>query len=388
MLSQSTIDTVKSTVPLLEGEGPAITKAFYARMFEHNPELYNVFNKANQRKGTQAEALFGAVIGYAKNIDNLGVLGPVVARIAHKHTSLSIKPEQYSIIGGHLLATIQSTFKLPDDHEVLTAWGEAYGVLADIFIGAEEGIYAQNADQTNGWRDFKTFTIQSIKDESSVVKSFTLAPADGKGVVPFQAGQYIGVRVKPSTSDYDEIRQYSLSTFGDKNTYRISTKREDKGVVTQFMHGLKEGDTVEVQAPAGVFTLAEGNEHVFISGGVGITPLMSMVKQLETERPDAKVTFIQCVQNKELELFAEALKASSLNIDYKLCLSEGDEGDYQGLINAELLASWSNSSTAQYYTCGPLPFMKAAYKSLTTNGVAPDHIHYEVFGPNASLEDA
>ncbi|MCK5881086.1 MAG: NO-inducible flavohemoprotein [Sinobacterium sp.] len=388
MLSQSTIDTVKSTVPLLEGVGPDITKAFYARMFEHNPELYNIFNKANQRKGTQANALFNAVIGYAKNIDNLGALGPVVSLIAHKHASLSVKPEQYDIIGGHLLATIQKTFDLPDNHEVLTAWGEAYGVLADIFIGAEEGIYASNENQDNGWRDFKDFTITNINEESPLVKSFTLKPADGKGVVPFQAGQYLGVRVKPDADDYYQIRQYSLSGFGAGDTYRISTRREEQGAVTQYMHGLSVGDTVEVQAPAGVFTLADGDEHVFISGGVGITPLLSMVKQLEAERPNAKVTFVQCVQSKEHELFAQELKDSSLNISYKLCLAEGSEGDYQGLVNADILSDCANSPTANYYTCGPLAFMKAAYKGLKSNNIAADKIHYEVFGPDASLEES
>jgi len=101
MLSQATIETVKSTIPLLEGEGSEIIQRFYVRMFKHNPELLNIFNKANQRKGTQAEALFTTIISYAKNLDNLEALGPVVAHIAHKHTSLSIKPEQYTIVGNN-----------------------------------------------------------------------------------------------------------------------------------------------------------------------------------------------------------------------------------------------------------------------------------------------
>jgi len=388
MLSESTINTVKSTAPLIAEKGPIITETFYARMFEQNPELLNIFNMANQRKGTQAQALFNAVCAYANNIDNIEVLVPAVTHIAHKHTSLSIKPEHYGIVGGHLLATIQDTFELPDDHEILSAWAEAYQILADIFINAEEGIYAANDEGDEGWRDFKPFIIDKIVEESPFVKSFYLKPADGKKVKAYQGGQYLSVKVKPENHDYEEIRQYSLSTFGQDDYYRISTKREEQGVVTQYMHQLNEGDQVEVHTPAGVFTLNhEASANTFISGGVGITALASMFKELEHKQSDKPVQFIQCVQDKANELLAEEITSSSLNPDYKLVLGKGSEGDAEGFITAELLAQWLTNKEGDFYLCGPLPFMKAAYSALLAVGVAEANIHYEVFGPNASLND-
>lgn len=105
MLDSQTIATVKSTLPLLAATGPKLTAHFYDRMFAHNPELKDIFNMSNQRNGDQRQALFDAICAYAANIENLAALLPAVERIAQKHTSFNIQPEQYNIVGGHLLAT-------------------------------------------------------------------------------------------------------------------------------------------------------------------------------------------------------------------------------------------------------------------------------------------
>lgn len=81
MLSQSTIDIVKSTAPLIAEAGPSMTAYFYDRMFKHHPELKDVFNLTHQDTGRQREALFNAVYGYAANIDNIEVLLPVVEKL-------------------------------------------------------------------------------------------------------------------------------------------------------------------------------------------------------------------------------------------------------------------------------------------------------------------
>ncbi|MFT6899629.1 MAG: nitric oxide dioxygenase, partial [Paraglaciecola sp.] len=143
MLSAQTIATVKSTIPLLESAGVAITDHFYKRMFSHNPELKNIFNMANQTNGRQQFALFSAIAAYAKNIDNLSVLGETVERVAHKHTSFFIQPQHYDIVGHHLIETLREL--APEDFtpDVEQAWTEAYGALANIFINREEDLYSQ-----------------------------------------------------------------------------------------------------------------------------------------------------------------------------------------------------------------------------------------------------
>ncbi len=112
---------------------------------------------SNQRNGDQREALFNAIAAYASNIDNLPALLPAVEKIAQKHTSFQIKPEQYNIVGSHLLATLDEMFS--PGQEVLDAWGKAYGVLANVFIGREAEIYQQNASKTGGWEGTRAFRI-------------------------------------------------------------------------------------------------------------------------------------------------------------------------------------------------------------------------------------
>lgn len=120
MLDAQTIATVKATIPLLVETGPKLTAHFYDRMFTHNPELKEIFNMSNQRNGDQREALFNAIAAYASNIENLPALLPAVEKIAQKHTSFQIKPEQYNIVGEHLLATLDEMFS--PGQEVLDAW--------------------------------------------------------------------------------------------------------------------------------------------------------------------------------------------------------------------------------------------------------------------------
>src|SRR6187402_1149259 len=144
MLSQQTIDIVKSTAPILEQHGETLTRHFYERMFRVNPEVAPFFNPAHQAAGSQQKALAGAICAYAANIDNLEVLGGAVELIAQKHASLQIKPEHYPIVGQNLLASIREVLGEGATDEVIQAWGEAYGFLANILIGREREIYHQN----------------------------------------------------------------------------------------------------------------------------------------------------------------------------------------------------------------------------------------------------
>ena len=140
MLDQATIAVIKSTIPLLESAGPALTQHFYQRMFNHNPELKDVFNLAHQRSGGQPLALFSAVAAYARNIDNLGALTGAVERIAHKHTGFLIQPEQYHIVGSHLLATLKEMGGSAVTDEVLEALAAEAETLTE-HAGAEDAAH-------------------------------------------------------------------------------------------------------------------------------------------------------------------------------------------------------------------------------------------------------
>jgi nitric oxide dioxygenase len=388
MLSPETISTVKATAPVLEARGLEITQLFYKKLFAGNPELLNIFNHNNQGNDTQARALADAVLAYARNLDNVEVLLPTVARIANKHTSLGVKAEHYPIVGKALLETLQELLDLDASDPIIKAWAEAYGVLADVFVNTEEGLYQHSEKASGGWRGFRDFEVTSVIQEAAEVRSFYLAPVDGKGLLPFLPGQYIGVSVQPKTSDNAAIRQYSLTGELGAEHYRITVKTEPNGCVSNHMHQLKAGDRVDVSPPAGVFTARpSAKQRVFIAGGVGITPVYSMLLQTLSEGAQSPL-FIQCCRDASHQIYADELAElkAEHNFDFKLAYENGEGADWQGYLDAEVLQRWlTDPKNVDVYFCGPMPFMKAINKALLEIAVPEDSIFYEVFGPNESL---
>ena len=142
MLDAKTIEVVKSTVPALREHGLTITKTFYKNMFEKNPEIKPFFNMEKQESGAQPKALAMTVLAAAENIENLERLMPAVKKVAKVHCDRKVVPEQYPIIGKHLLEAIKEVLGDAATDEILEAWGKAYGVIADIFIEVEKKEYA------------------------------------------------------------------------------------------------------------------------------------------------------------------------------------------------------------------------------------------------------
>lgn len=195
MLTKQTIDTIKATVPVLEVHGLAITKTFYKNLFTDNPQLLNIFNHTNQKKDRQQTALANTVYAAAVHIENLEAIVPAVVQIAHKHVSLGILPEHYPIVGKYLLGAIKEVLGDAATDEIIDAWAQAYGVIAEVFISVEEDLY-KATENKGGWRLFKDFEIAKIEEESDIVKSFYLKAADGLKLPEFSAGQYISIRVQ------------------------------------------------------------------------------------------------------------------------------------------------------------------------------------------------
>lgn len=404
MLSQATIDIIKSTVPVLEVKGTEITTVFYKNMFENHPELLNIFNHANQKRGRQQTALANTVLAAAKYIDQLETIIPVVKEIAHKHRSLVIKAEHYPIVGEHLLGAIKEVLGDAATDEIINAWAEAYGVIAQVFIDTEKAMYAEAANQENGWADYKDFKVVDKVKESDVITSFYLKPADDSAVPDFAPGQYITIRLQIPGEAYLFNRQYSLSVAPGKEYFRISVKREAEGTspdgkVSNYLHDyINTGDVLEVTAPAGVFTLDTNKKTpvVFISGGVGITPFMSMVSAVSEKQVERQVRFIHAARNGKVQAFKQELKALNgtmknfqLSFVYEQPAEEDRQEEFfskEGYIDADYLKEKLAGNDADYYVCGPVPFLRAIYGSLKKLGVAETQIHYEFFGPAASIE--
>ncbi len=393
-LTADQIARVKATAPVFAEYGPTITKHFYQRMFNAHPELKNLFNQTHQQSGTQPETLARAVYAYAANIDNLGALGGAVTHIAHKHASLNIRPEHYPIVGRHLLGAVVDVLGDAVDQPTLDAWAVAYEQLAQIMIGVESKLY-----EAAPWSGFRPFKVVRKQVESDEITSFYLAPADGAPAGGFEPGQYVSVTRFVDKLGVDQPRQYSLSDAPHGRWLRISVKREagsadvQPGHVSNLMHdGVEQGAIVHVSAPMGEFTLdrSKSTPVVLISGGVGITPMASMLATLLAGRSERQITFAHACRNGRVHAFGEWLRRSAAEhpnlkraVFYESVSADDQPGkdyDFEGRMDLARVEADVMLPDADYYICGPVAFMRAQREALVARGVDASRIHTEIFG--------
>ena len=404
MLTPTTLATVKSTAPVLAEHGLAIIERFYQRLFEAHPELKNLFNMRHQERGEQQRALAGAVLAYATHIDDLPALGPALARITHKHASLNVQPAQYAVVGEHLLAAIKEVLGDAATEGIVGAWAEAYQQLADIMIGIEAGLYDEAAARPGGWRGWRNFVVRYKRDESDVITSFFLEPEDGGPLADFKPGQYISIAVDLPRLGLQQVRQYSLSDAPNGKSLRISVKREGHegeptaGYVSNLLHDhVSRGDVVRITPPFGHFhvDMQATTPVVLVSGGVGLTPLVSMLKTL-LKHTDREVVFVHGARNGSahamkgrIEALADTHRRLTSIVFYDAPLDsdvQGYDHDHVGLVDLRRVSEAVLKPDADYYLCGPIPFMRMQIETLRALGVAEDRLHYEVFGTDALEE--
>ncbi|WP_437185912.1 NO-inducible flavohemoprotein [Planctomicrobium sp. SH668] len=405
MLSPKTIEIVKQITPLVAANAEKVTRRFYELMFAENPEVKAYFNPAHQHSGGQQRALAGAICAYFMNIDNLAALGPAVNLIAHKHCSLNIQPEHYPIVGKHLLAAIQDVFGEAATEEIIAAVAEAYGFLAEIFIAQEQEIYQRQRVAAGGWNGYRKFIVERKVPEGEIATSFYLRPADDGELPTYEPGQYVTVRI-----DHPQIptspRNYSLSDAPGNGHYRISVKRESRlvdeapdGVVSNYLHdSVQVGDALEIGPPCGSFTMTPEscgeNPVVFLAGGIGVTPLLSMAKTLVRQGARTPVHFVHAARNSRVHPLADEVRTLgehstvSTHVIYNAPLDDDLSGrrcDSVGTIDLGFLQSHTPYKQASFYFCGPKPFMQSVYSGLKELGVDDDRIAFEFFGPHQEI---
>ncbi|OGM39564.1 flavohemoprotein [Aspergillus bombycis] len=376
-LTPQQIQIVKSTIPALEAHGVAITTLFYQRLLQQHPELKNIFNTAHQATGEQPAALAHSVWAYATNIEHPEALKPAISRIGHKHASLGITADQYPAVGEGLLAAIKEVLGDAVDDQVLDAWRAAYGELAGYFIDFESELYRQAEATPGGWKGWRKFFISKKVNEGEEIISFYLTPID-KAALP------------------------ALSDMPNGEYFQISVKRESAlgpkpaGRISNVLHeGLPVGAELDVSMPFGDFVLDVNatTPVVLISGGVGLTPMMSMLKTIVDLGGSRRVVFIHAVRNGRVHAMKDRLAkiiTENPQVHRAVFYEEVDQEDKQGVdydftgrADLHKIKDQAVLPDADYYICGPKLFMNAQSKSLKDLGVQEDRIHMEVFGSPA-----
>lgn len=402
-LTEAQKGMIKASVPVLELSGEVLTAKFYQYMLSTYDEVKPFFNETDQKLLRQPRILAFALLNYAKNIDDITPLVAFVNQIVAKHVGLQVRAEHYPFVGTSLLKTMKEL--LGDETatpEFLKAWEIAYGNLAQILINAEFNVYQQL-----NWQGFRDFTVTKLVDESDNVKSVYFTPSDGGKIAMPKRGQYVCIRWTLPGAELEKSREYSLSEYPTltANEYRISVRKLEGGQISSFVHStLKVGDKLRVAPPAGNFFYKESaNDVVLFVGGIGITPLVSILERALAEGKQATMLY----SNKTLPSrpFTKFLTGLKTKYNDKFILKEFISQEPAAAAAAAAGASpgtpeiidqvvylplkpenfdeldLSSSKKPDIYLLGPREYMKFVRAELAKKGVSNEDILSEFFGP-------
>jgi ferredoxin-NADP reductase/MOSC domain-containing protein YiiM/ferredoxin len=278
----------------------------------------------------------------------------------------------------------------------LAAAAEAGGTTGNAGLGP-------GASAPLAWRGFRPLVIVASREESADVRSFEFAAEDGSPLPPALPGQYILVRVQPNPDAPAVTRNYSLCGPPGNPKYRIGVKNEH-GLASGFLHqSVRAGSRVEVGAPRGSFTLADGvTQVVLISAGVGVTPMLAMLHAaaaMDAVTP-RQVWWLHSARDRAHHSFAQeaddllaALSASRRCVVYSqpapADMPRGDvahqDFDRRGHLSPQMLKDIGVPQDADCYLCGPPRFLDDFQKFLAAWGIPRSRVHMEVFGPASAL---
>lgn len=256
---------------------------------------------------------------------------------------------------------------------------------------------------------YQNYQVVRTERESETITSFYLEPEDGESIPCHAAGQFLPIEIEPPDAEAPIRRTYTISNTPNGSYYRLSIKREPPakpglppGVSSNYFHNhVSSGAIIRALSPRGKFTLDESSTRpvVLISGGVGITPMISMLEQLVSDSTGCGCTrsvwFIHGASNSDVHAFGDHVRRLANEFP---CLTthirysnpsakdmEGEHYDSTGYVDVELLKSLLPLDNYDYYLCGPTPFLESLFGGLKSLDVADERIHYEFFGPGATL---
>jgi uncharacterized protein len=231
-----------------------------------------------------------------------------------------------------------------------------------------------------------------VEDQSASVCSFHLVPEDGQALPLFHPGQFLTFELDMPEGD-KLVRCYSLSDAPYPDHYRVSIKRVPSGRSSNFFHDhVAVGSTLNLRAPGGHFSIEAGTGPVvLIAGGIGITPMLSMLNWCLTQQPEREVWLFYGVRNSREQVMREHLESQAsrhASFHLHICHSDplpgevtGRDYHHAGRIGIDLLRLQLPLNQYQFYVCGPGPMMQSIVVGLEDWGVPDARIHFEAFGP-------
>jgi ferredoxin-NADP reductase/MOSC domain-containing protein YiiM len=276
-------------------------------------------------------------------------------------------------------------------------WKKSFQVLFEqalngVRTGGNPGLATVDSSPP-AWQGFRPMRVSHIEQESKDIRSLVFVSADGQPLVAAHPGQFVVLRLRPHSDMPALLRNYSLSDVPSDDHYRVSIKQEVDGVASTYIHQhIAVGDIVDVSAPRGSFTLRSGNQPVvLLSAGVGATPVLAMLHALAADITPREVWWLYGARNgtehpfiKEAHDLLQLLPQSRSKIFYSRPAVRDQIGlhfDAVGHLSVAQFAELGVPQTADFYLCGPAPFLQDMTTGLAAWGVRADHVHAEIFGP-------
>jgi len=294
---------------------------------------------------------------------------------------------------GHAPEALKRALRIP---ALSPGWRASFGALLEPAASGppttgNPGL-SPVASTPPAWTGFRPLRVSRIDRESSSVLSIFLEPEHKHLLTAALPGQFLVLRLRPRAEGPALLRSYSLSGAPATDHYRISVKREVNGAASAYLHGqIKVGDPLEVSAPRGSFTLRLGEGPVvLLSAGVGATPVLAMLHALAAEASAREVWWLYGARNcadhpfaREARDLLQVLARSRRHIRYSRPGPQdhlGQDFDASGRLSVPALKDLGVPRDADFYLCGPAPFMRDLAAGLRDWGAAPERIHTETFG--------
>ena len=300
-----------------------------------------------------------------------------------------------------LILIINSSRALTLNQKRADLEGDLLKVRVDQIIEAKR---LENEKARLSWNGFRKFKVVSKVKETHDITSFYLSPHDGKPLPSFFPGQFLTFQLNIQGNTHPVVRCYSLSDSPHHpDRYRVSIKkvpppRNDPkappGLVSNHFHeSINENDILDVKAPSGQFYLdihAKG-PVVLLAGGVGITPVLSMLNALVEIESQREIWFCLGVRNKKEHIMKEHLEKvakENPNVNLQVFYSSPAETDFkekdyhiEGRVKVSSLINLLPSNNYDFYICAPPPMVEDLRNDLAAWGVPKTSIHFEAFGP-------
>lgn len=296
---------------------------------------------------------------------------------------------------GHPRQGLESALRIP---ALSPGWRASLEALAAAEGHEGNAGLAPSAALPLAWKGFRLLRVASVKRESLDVLSFVLEAQDGAALPAALPGQFLVFRFRLNGGSEPMLRSYSVSGPEHLGTFRVSVKRSD-GVGSRYWHDhVKVGDLIDVSAPRGDFTLAAGeNPIVFLSAGIGATPVLAMLHSLaETGGPSTReIWWCYGARNAREHPFAVEVRDLLRKLQHSHSLIayskpgeddlQGRDYDFTGHLDLAALQRVDVPQTADFYLCGPPSFLEEFTAGLKGWGVEASRIHSEVFGAASAL---